>query len=111
MNGYLGSVVVPVEHTPYAEFTPADWALYFIEQYGQFDGGHHKQWTMDQVVRVLKGTPVIVEKASWDNGHSELRVETGEPSAEYLQWVKDMRGEYNEEYDEYEYGYDEGIAP
>jgi len=30
-------------------------ALDLIEQYGSIDGGHHKQWLLDQVVRALLG--------------------------------------------------------
>ena len=30
-------------------------ALDLIGQYGGIDGGHHKQWVLDQVVRALKG--------------------------------------------------------
>lgn len=30
-----------------------DNALLYIHQYGGIDGGHHKQWVLDQVVRCL----------------------------------------------------------
>jgi hypothetical protein len=60
---------------------------------------------------VLKGTPVVIKKATWDNGTVNWRVNTGEPSKKYLDWVKGIRGKYDEENDEYEYGYDEGCAP
>jgi len=30
-------------------------ALELITCYGGFDGGHHKQWVLDQVVRALTG--------------------------------------------------------
>lgn len=30
-------------------------ALDLISQYGGTDGGHHKQWVLDQVVRALTG--------------------------------------------------------
>ncbi|RYD62175.1 MAG: hypothetical protein EOP83_15270 [Verrucomicrobiaceae bacterium] len=82
--------------------------MYFIEQYGGFDGAHHKDWVLDQVARILKGTPVIVQQARWENGQKEWRVETGEPSQRYLDWVVEMKaGE--EGPDTYEYS--EGIAP
>ena len=111
MNGYLGEKSVKIEKTPFAKFTKEDWALYFIEHYGQFDGGHHKQWTMDQVVRVLKGTPVKIKLAKWDNGEEEYRVTLADkPSKAYIAWVDEMRGETDSNGDR-EYGYDEGIAP
>ena len=108
MSKYLGEKTFPIEETPHKGYTEKDWALYFIERYGQYDGGHHKQWTLDQIVRVLKGTPVIIVQASWDNGQKEWRVATGKPSKEYKKWVKDMcKGEDGPN----TYEYDEGIAP
>ena len=107
---YLGEERVYQENTPYRGFRPTEWALKYME-YGQIDGVHHKQWVLDQIARILLGTPVILSIAKWDNHPSEYRYETGEPSQEYLDWVEDMKGEYDEEEDEYEYGYDEGVAP
>lgn len=92
----------------YSTWTPQEFALLYIEMYGQIDGGHHKQWVLDQVTRILLGTPVTVKLAKWDNGQqSEPRFSTGEPSQKYLDWVKRQLGEGNDE-DGYEYGYDEG---
>ena len=34
-------------------------ALMIVKNYGGYDGGHHKQWVLDQVVRALTGTPKI----------------------------------------------------
>ena len=76
--------------TPYEGFTPAQWAVNYIERYGQIDGDHHKLWVMDQVVRILKGTPVELKIARWDGGYHEYRPITGKPSVEYLQWVEVM---------------------
>ena len=111
MQGYLGEFPVDVKDTEYANYTPADWALFCVERYGQFDGGHHKQWALDQIARVLNGTPMVITEARWDNGHTELRISTDEPSQGYLDWVLEMKGAWDEENEEYEYGYDEGIAP
>lgn len=33
--------------------TKIDEALNMIDECGGFDGGHHKQWVLDQVVRIL----------------------------------------------------------
>lgn len=111
MDGYLGTVDVDIQDTPFKDFTPTDWAMYFIGSYGQIDGDHHKTWVLDQVARILKGTPVIVRQASWSNGEKEFREKLGEPSSEYLSWVQEMLGDYDEENEEDEYGYDYGIAP
>ena len=58
-------------------------ALNLIFQYGGIDGAHHKQWLLDQIVRVLK-------------------------EDDYEQWVK----EYQEGEDGPKtYLWDRGIAP
>ena len=103
---YLGEFKVEIEESPFAEYKPEDWAMYFISIYSQIDGAHHKQWVLDQVARILKETPVIVTEARWEDGEPEYRVSLGEPSPQYLEWVKFMKGHEGLEYD-----YDEGIAP
>jgi hypothetical protein len=61
-------------------------ALAMIGKYGTIDGAHHKQWVLDQVVRVLLG---------------------GDPAA-YAAWVARVRaGEDGPE----TYDWDAGIAP
>jgi len=57
-------------------------ALHFINEYGDVKGNHHKQWLIDQLVRVLA-----------DN---------------YNEWViKHNTGEHGPD----TYSWDEGIAP
>ena len=111
MYGYLGQTVVEQKDTPYKDFGRLEWSMFFLERYAGIYGAHHKDWVFDQMARLAKGTTLTIELAKWENGTQEYRVSTGEPSKEYLDWVKEMRGEYNEEEDCYEYGYDEGIAP
>jgi hypothetical protein len=77
---------------------PLDYAMVFIEKYGASEGDHHKAWVIDQVVRILKGTPVIVTEARWTDHDPEVRYRTGEPSAEYLVWVAEMREEDEEDW-------------
>jgi hypothetical protein len=101
MEGYLGE-------TPLRTVTGAEAALTIINLYGQIDGEHHKQWVIDQVARILLGTPVTVVLAKWANGHQEERFRTGEPTVEYAEWVK--RAKAGEDGPE-TYDYDEGIAP
>lgn len=110
MPKYLGQVAVDIADTPFANYNAVDWALHFNQAYG-IDGEHHKAWVLDQMSRILKGTPVIVEFASWDNGETQYRYWTGEPTKEYHDWVASCRGAYDEDEDSYEYDYDEGIAP
>lgn len=112
MCKYLGEVEIEQKDIEeYKDFTSKDWMMYYIEAYGDIDGDHHKKWVLDQIARIAKGTPVIIKKATWDDGTIDYRINTGEPSKEYLEWVEDMRGDYDEEYEEYEYYYDKGIAP
>lgn len=108
---YLGQTPVVIsEHPVYSKYTPSDWAMMFVESYGQIDGDHHKSWVLDQVARVLKGTPVIVETAKWDNGLEEDRFWVSEvTSIEYNQWREIMLGDIVD--GEHEYGYYEGTAP
>lgn len=112
MKGYLGCNVVDVKDTPYKEYTSIDWAMYFVTVCCGFDGAHHKDWVLDQVVRCLKGTDIVVSVAKWDNGQEEYRIQTAdEPSKQYNDWVTSMLGDYDEETDEYEYTYENGCPP
>ena len=107
MDGYLGEFDVDISTTPYANHTPSDWAMEWIGRYGQIDGAHHKAWVLDQVARILHGTQVIVKEARWTNGESEYRLQLADPTPEYNAWVDEMRGEYDEEYEEYEYEFED----
>jgi len=109
-NVYCGEIELDIaKHPIYSQYTAADWAMVYIERYGQTDGSHHKAWVLDRVARILKGTPVLVYQASWSNGHTEDRFRLGQPSQEYLLWVKEMRRVPDDPDDSYHY--DEGIAP
>ena len=109
---YLGEEVVDQKDTPFSDYGVEEWVLYFIERYGQIDGGHHKQWVLDQISRILHRTPIIITLAKWSDGTEEYRVSTSVfGSFDYDQWVLKMCGEYDEENLEFEYDYDTGIAP
>jgi hypothetical protein len=99
MKGYIGEFPTDVD----SDWTVNDWALQYIQQYGGIGGDHHKAWVLDQVARILHGTPVIVTEDRWENGYKETRFRTGDPSSSYLEWAEMMRSGG--------YGYDEGIAP
>lgn len=58
-RSYPGEQVVSQDLTPYAEHTPSDWAMEFVTRYGQIEGSHRRAWVLDQVARILKGTPAI----------------------------------------------------
>ena len=101
-EGYLGEFPVSIPDSIYADWTRETWALSFIERYGQIDGDHHRAWVLDQVARILLGTPVSVVEARWTTCEPEHRISTGEPSQAYRDWLDEMfAGD----------GYDAGIAP
>lgn len=108
MTKYLGETPVDVAQTEYANYTPKDWALFWIMRYGGIDGSHHKDWVLDHVVRLLNGTKVIIKLAKWDDGTEEYRFTLDEPTLEYHEWVRNaMAGEDGPN----TYGYEVGIAP
>jgi len=85
--------------------------MYFIGEYGQTDGGHHKTWFLDQVARVLNGTPVIIKITKWTSGLEEYRIDTTDtPSRKYKEWREWMKGDIDSD-GEPTYGYDEGCPP
>lgn len=108
MQGYLGENVVDVKDTPYVNYSKDDWALHWIFLYGGIDGAHHKDWVLDHVARILKGTKVIIKLAEWKNGEKEYRLTLDEPTKEYWDWVADCKsGDDGPE----TYSYEFGIAP
>lgn len=104
MPKFLGEEILKPEESSYKHFNQTDWAKFWIEEYGQIDGGHHKMWAIDQVQRILCGTKVIVSFAEWDDGTCEYRFNLDEPTEEYLKFVKDYENDG-------EYHWDIGIAP
>jgi hypothetical protein len=111
MNEYIGETIVDIDNSPYKGYTKEQWVMEYIERYGQIDGGHHKQWVLDQISRIIKNTPIIITLRKWTH-EEEYSFDTGTPSQEYLDWVSQMRGEDKEDEEEKEwYSYDQGIAP
>ena len=108
---YLGETPVDIrKHPTYRFYTREDWALVWLMRYGQIDGEHHKAWVIDQVARILHGTPVVVTLAKWADGKGtqEYRLDLGEPSQMYKAWVR--RSKAGEDGPN-TYSYCEGIAP
>jgi hypothetical protein len=106
---YLGETSVDLSADEnFKHYTQSDWAMYYITRYSGIDGDHHQKWLVDQVARILKGCPVIGAIANWDDHPSEYRFSVGTCQT-YEDWVLTMRGDLVD--GEYEYDYDEGIAP
>ena len=63
-------------------------ALDLILRYGAIDGGHHKQWVLDQVVRTLTVTP-----------------------EGYKKWCEEYSGSDPDDEDNYYGEWDNGCAP
>lgn len=113
MAKFLGEKLLNQEEVEiFKNFSKSDWAMHFIEKWGQIEGQEHRGWVLDQVARILNGTPIIIKLASWEDGYTEYRVSTSEQvSEEYQKWCISMLGEYDEKQGCYEYFYNEGIAP
>ena len=95
------------------EMTKEEWVLTYLVQYKGIHGTHHKDWLLDQIARIMLGTPVTTVSAKWgksteDVEHEEIRFRTGMPSQAYLEWVAQYQnGEDGPE----TYQYYVGIAP
>lgn len=108
MEGYMGETELDIGKTKYALYSKEAWAMLFIKMYSGIDGSHHKDWIIDQISRILKGTKVKVSLAKWKNGSTEERFSLEEPPTEYWKWVEDMKnGKDGLE----TYSYDFGIVP
>lgn len=81
--------------------------LELITLYGGIDGGHHKQWVLDQVLRILTDCPII--QRTWiDVKGTEYTFDDYGESEEYNKWLV----EYQEGDDgPTTYEWDIGIAP
>ena len=110
MQGYLGETPIDISDTVYSEYTPKDWALFYIKKYGGIDGAHHKDWVLDQVVRLLTGAVPKFSLRKWANGQEELTFDESEMTTpEYEAFV--LEYEDRDENGEVQYEYNTGIAP
>lgn len=64
-------------------------ALEQIADFGDTDGGHHKQWALDQVVRILTGCPVKQKTVTHPDGTEYSYAVLGE-SEEYHKWLREF---------------------
>lgn len=74
---------------------------------GQVDGGHHKAWAIDQIVRALTGCPDVVRTSTDINDVVYTWTDQGE-SPEYVQFVADYCAD---EDGPDSYSWDEGCPP
>lgn len=78
-----------------------------ILDYGSIDGAHHKQWVLDQALRILTGCPLVTRMKKDHLGNPFVLQVLGE-NEEYTALIKNFcQGE--EGPDDYEW--DTGIAP
>ena len=57
-----------------------DKALEIAIRYGQIDGGHHKMWVIDQMVRILTGDEyetIVKESCNGEDGPHTYEWDTG----------------------------------
>lgn len=64
-----------------------NYALSVAFSLASFDGEHHKDYAIDQIVRKLTGCPLLAGKAKDINGEEYTYYYQGE-SEEYKEWVK-----------------------
>lgn len=82
-------------------------ALQIAHDCAQTDGAHHKMWCIDQMVRALTDCPVVPVKSKY----SGIEYDGLGESQEYLDFVKEYQGEWDEEYHGYEYEWECGTPP
>lgn len=99
---------ISIDNTEFKGFTKEDWVMHWIYWFSSISGDHHKNWLIDQIVRILKDTEVVCNVYSFSDGTKENIVSLGEPTKNYHEWVKEMKfGEDGPG----TYDYDAGIAP
>ena len=82
-------------------------AIGIAMSYGGFDGGHHKMWTIDQMVRALTGCLEVKGTSIGYGGEPYAHTET-HLSDEYLRLIADFcDGEDGPD----TYEWDVGVAP
>ena len=85
-------------------------ALEIAYNYSQYDGDYHKAWCIDQMVRALTNCPLIETEAKDYKGNPYTCQKYTE-SPEYTNFISKYKGDYNDEYQEWEYEWSEGIPP
>ncbi len=85
---YYETIVDISKHPEYCNYTTADWVTKWLDDYGNIDGSHHKAWSIDQAMQILKGTKIIVYNAHLVDGTIECRCKLDIPSNNYLKWKR-----------------------
>lgn len=84
-----------------------DAALAIAAESGGTDGGHHKMWVIDQMVRALTGCP-LVQAEALDAYGKPYAYESYGMSNEYKYWLADYA---DGEDGPHTYSWDIGVAP
>lgn len=111
MPRYLGSTSIDVTTDPrFKNWTTKDFAMEFITRYGQIDGEHHKSWVLDQVSRILLGSPIEANQRCWARPDESIITEvdfTVGSSESYRKWRRgfvEYDSDDGSEIDDYECG-------
>lgn len=83
-------------------------ALEIAEESGQVDGGHHKMWVIDQMIRALTGCPLVEKTGIGSVSKEPFTYEVQGESAAYQEFVN--RATFGED-GPHTYEWDTGIAP
>lgn len=76
-------MTITTAKTPFAGYSPAELAEYLIDQHQ----GSDPAWVLDQVMRILKGTPVHAGRCP----DGLWRIRTGCPSNEYRRYICEIK--------------------
>jgi len=82
---YIGTFSVDqATHPDFKDKTAVDWAVEFAVDGILNDSTRVKHQKLDDIARVLKGTPVDVVEKRWDDGTIEHVPTLGAPSEDYI---------------------------
>lgn len=110
-----GAIGVP--HSSWDQFEddaelsgPVGDALAEIMRSGGVDGAHHKQWTLDRIVRILTESPMVPMVNNHTANGVPYHFEDYGEGPGYLAWVKEYEGDPADP-ENYYGDWDRGIAP
>lgn len=63
-------------------------ALDIAQKYGTTDGGHHKMWVIDQMVRALTGCPTVMRQGISQSTGQMFTWEEMVENDRYMRWVR-----------------------
>jgi len=88
MEDYLGADDISDEYIQ--SKSKDEIILDYITMYRGIDAAHHKDWLLDQITRIVHDGVPDTKRATWENGHTELRLSFVSGSNKYWEWRSDL---------------------